>query len=132
MKAGAKTYELLYRATRYGIDLDFEQMNTLRRASITLSRWAEMECGGGNEYASWGIERDETTGIPYLVTYRHNGTTNRHRTPDREAGALKRISAICQEAGIYFYHQTDPRGAALYIAKEPINSQNYSQFLAIC
>lgn len=121
MKAGAKTYELLYKATRYGIDLDFDDMNTLRRASLTLSSWGEMEC-------NYWIDRETTPGKIFLVD--ENG--RRRRIADRETGALSRIKAVCEANGIFFYHQTDPRGAALYIAKEPINSQNYSQNLAIC
>lgn len=121
MKASAKTYELLYKAARYGIDLCYDDMNTLRRASLTLSSWGEMEC-------NFWIDRETVTGKIYLQD--ENG--RRRRISDRETGAINRVKEVCNRNGIYFYHQTDPRGAALYIAKEPINSQNYSQFFAVC
>ena len=101
-------------------DLGFTrgEADALRLAQLTLHRWAELECGGGNDYASWSIERDEDTGKPYMVTYPHNGSSRRHRIADREAGALKRIAAILAEHGtLWSYHQTDPRGCALYVGR---------------
>ena len=47
----------------------------LRRISMTLHRWHEMECGDGNDYGSWAIARGTKTkegfthdddGKPYL------------------------------------------------------------------
>jgi hypothetical protein len=109
------------------------EANTLRRASLTLHRWAELECGDSNDYASWAIERDETSGLPYMVTYPHTGATRRFRIPDRERGALRRVGALCKSAGLHFYHQTDPRGCALYIAAEPMSDCDYSsKGVAIC
>ena len=121
MKARAKTYELLYKATRYGIDLDFESMNTLRRASLTLSSWGEMEC-------NYWVDRETVQG----KIFRQDENGRRYQIADRETGAINRVKAICEANGIYFYHQTDPRGAAIYIASVPLNSQNYSQYFAIC
>ena len=43
-------------------------------------------------------------------------------------GALRRVKAT----GLYFYHQTDPRGAALYVANVPLNNQNYSSIGVCC
>lgn len=106
----------------------------LRRISLTLHRWAEGECGteGGC------IERDETTNKPYWVsdwgTQWGAGKRCRRAIPDREAGALKRLRAIINARNarkyvvntdhygirrdeVQAYHQTDPRGAALYILR---------------
>lgn len=104
----------------------YEASKTLRRASMTLHRWAELECGDGNNYASWSIERDEKTNVPYLVTYPHTGKSHRRKVADRETGALKRIRAILAPLGLHFYHQTDPLGCALYVSKEPLTDQNYN------
>lgn len=89
----------------------------LRRASMTLHRWAEAECGDGNDWASWAIERDENTGKAYRVIYPHNGDTRRIRIPDRQTGARKRASSILARYGFAPYFQTDPRGCALYIIR---------------
>jgi hypothetical protein len=112
-----------------------EESAQLRRIEMTLHRWAELECGDGNDFASWAIERDEQSGLPYLVTYPHDGKPRRTRVADREKGALKRLGKIIaarnsrepsvSPAGAAFglshdvlaYHQTDPRGCALYIVK---------------
>ena len=113
------------------LNLSLQDANTLRRASLVLHRWAELECGNSNSYGAWMIERDETTDRPYMVNhhYRHGqGQDTVTRTPiaDREAGALKRIASVCKANGLYFYHQTDPRGTALYVAREPLTDNNYS------
>jgi hypothetical protein len=102
---------------------------SLRRISMTLHRWHELECGTDNGC----IERDETTGKPYwLSAYGTRWNMNaRARTPmaDREAGAMKRLEKIMSErnkravspgssnTALGYYIQTDPRGAALYIIR---------------
>lgn len=112
--------------------IGFDDVLSLVRAQSTLHRWAELECGDGNEYCSWSIERDENTGKPYRCVYPHaSGTTHRYTTPDREAGALRRVAAICKRNGLHFYHQTDPRGCALYVSNEPLNSSNYTNGIAV-
>jgi hypothetical protein len=88
----------------------------LRRIAMTLHRWHELECGDGNDYASWSIERDETTDKPYLVTYPHDGKSYRTPVADRERGALKRLAGIMTRyPDRLAYVQGDPRGAALWI-----------------
>ena len=132
MTARDATYRLMQQLGARGISLSFDEVNTLRRAQITLHRWAELECGDGNDYASWAIERDETTGHALMVTYPHQGNVRRRRIADKETGALRRIKAICSKWGIYFYHQTDPRGCALYVSNEPLPDHNYTRGVAIC
>lgn len=111
-------------ARRLGIPMD--AAHTLRRAEMTLHRWAEQECGDGNDYASWSIERDDTTGKPYRAWHPHQGATTRTAIADREAGALRRVAQVCTEQGLYYFHQTDPRGCALYVSREPLNDCTYS------
>ncbi len=112
-----------------------DETEALRRISMTLHRWHELECGNGNEYGSWAIERDDKgDGPPFMVHhhYRHDqgkDSTSRTRIPDRETGARKRLATIvdkCNKArhscakpqeGLRFYVQGDPRGAALYILR---------------
>ncbi len=105
------------------LGIGFEDANKLRRIEMTLHRWAELECGDSNEYASWSIERDEETEKPYMVTHQHSPhfgpTTSRHRVADREAGALRRLGRILAAyPDLIPYHQTDPRGCALYILRK--------------
>jgi len=92
---------------------------SLRRISMTLHRWHELECGISNGH----VERDEETGKTYWVpasfSTRASGVpSKRYQTPDREAGALKRLAAIMQRyPSLSSYVQGDPRGAALYILR---------------
>lgn len=127
MTAREKTRDVALRIERRtGKLVDFNDVEALRRAELTLHRWAELECGDGNDRASWAIERDDDTGKPYHCIYWHDGRTSRRLIPDREAGALRRVAAICERNGLHFYHQTDPRGCALFVAGEPLTSRDYS------
>ena len=115
-------YEVLSRLEKAGIS--YEHANALRRISMTLSRWGELECGDGNEYGSWAIERDESTEVPYMVHHRYmhgqgKDTVHRTRIADREKGALKRLQAIMSKhPDLLAYHQTDPRGCAVYLVRK--------------
>ena len=121
------------RLANRGVPASLDDARTLRRAEKTLHRWAEQECGDGNDYASWAIERDETTGKPFMVYHRFTQShSKRVAIPDREAGALRRVAAVCKALGAYFYHQTDPRGCALYVAAEPLTDQTYSTSSVAC
>ena len=90
---------------------------TLRRAQLTLHRWAEEMCNGT-------IQRADEGGYPFRFNDR--GEELYGPIPDRERGALARVEKVCKAAGLFYYHQTDPRGCALFVAAEPLNSQNYS------
>ena len=115
-------YEVINRLQAVGIS--YEHANALRRISMTLSRWGELECGDGNEYGSWAIERDESTEVPYMVHHRYmhgqgKDTVHRTRIADREKGALKRLRAIVTQYPEFIaYHQTDPRGCAVYLVRK--------------
>ena len=112
----------------------------LRRISMTLRRWHELECGNDNGC----IERDEATG---KAMWRNSYSGRLSPIDDRETGAKKRLATIlsrvnqhadwcatvaplvpgriaehgpCNCAGsakLSAYIQTDPRGAALYIIR---------------
>jgi hypothetical protein len=91
--------------------MDLEHAHVLRRISLTLRRWYELECNGE-------IQRDgeKGDGTPFrwsTVTYKPLC-----RIPDREAGAIKRLKSIFQNyPNLSYYLQTDPRGCALYILR---------------
>jgi len=130
MTARNATYALMQKLSTRGISASFDDANTLRRAQLTLHHWAELECGDSNDYASWSIERDEHTDLPYLYTHPHKGEFRKCRIADREAGALKRVAEVCKRIGAHFYHQTDPRGCALYVSNEPLPDHDYTRGVA--
>ena len=123
--------------TLTGLGFTRDEAEQLRRISMTLRRWFELECGDSNQYGSWAIERDgdDDDSIPYMVHhhYRHGqgkDSTTRTRIADRETGARKRLAAIVERRNsstdamlttdfhrVRYYVQTDPRGAALYILR---------------
>lgn len=102
-----------------GMGFSLEECEALRRIQMTLHRWCELECGDGNDYASWSIERDETTDKPHRCVYPHNGPMRRTAVADREKGALKRLAAIMAgHPDLVSHYQTDCRGCALYIIRK--------------
>lgn len=114
------------------LGISTEDALTLIRAESVLHRWAEQECGDGNDFASWAIERDEETGIPYKCVYPHKGESYRFKIRDREAGALRRVQEVCERNSLSWYHQTDPRGCALYASRYEITGSNYPRGVACC
>ncbi len=112
------TLEMIQRLNTLGFNND--EAFTLRRIAMTFHSWDEGECGNGNDYASWSIERDDETNIPYRCTYFHDRVEAvRTRIPDREAGAQKRLDKIMsQHPDFVAYHQGDCRGASLYIVRK--------------
>ena len=142
---------------------------TLRRAQMTLHRWAELECGTddgsggtvsierrdpgcrctqcghraeGQQYANNGTPCPQCgdpaplriQGAAFLRHQRRDArgqwVDSQRVTPDREAGALRRVAAACKALGLSWYHQTDPRGCALYVDGKPLTHQNYPHGVA--
>jgi hypothetical protein len=124
-----QTDELARAAHARSISLSYDDANTLRRAALTLQRWAEGECGSSGKFADWAIQRDDD-GKPWRYIYPHRGPNVRYSIPDRERGALRRVAAICERLGLHYYHQGDPRGCSLYIDAEPIPDNNYTRAIA--
>lgn len=142
-----KTADFFNRMAALGFSYD--EANKLRLIEKTLQRWAELECGDSNNYASWAIERDEGTEKPFMIRHVYGqagrngmiGTKDRTiKTPvaDREKGALKRLSNIMEShPGLVSYHQTDPRGCALYVLrKSDLNGDSidsvYTRGFGVC
>jgi hypothetical protein len=60
---------------------------------------------------------------------------NGELTEDQEKGktiaVYKRINAILNPYDLHWYHQTDPRGAALYISTVELTQANYTSALCV-
>ncbi len=98
-------------STLQAIGISYADAVALRRISMTLHRWHELECGTDHGC----IERDETTGKTYWLNAM---TGRRFPSNDRETGAKKRLAAIMgRYPTLSAYIQGDPRGAALYILR---------------
>jgi hypothetical protein len=121
-KERAQVLEQLYRK-----GISYQDAHALRRISMTLHRWFELECGDGNDYSSWSIERDEHTNKPYTVVYPNQGKAYRRPIADRETGAYKRLALIMEKyPALIHYVQTDCRGASLYILT--VEQANYGGY----
>ena len=135
-KQEAQTRSHMLRALN-SLGFSSSECQTLRRASMTLHRWHELECGTGDGQRSQSVERDEATGKTCMrIQYPSKAgyVDRKYPTPDRETGAKKRIARAvdaCNKArlthmtdgkmtpqdGLGYFVQTDPRGAALYILR---------------
>ena len=121
MKTSAKDRtEVINRLQKLGFN--YEQANKLRRISLTLNRWFEMECGTENEAGtSFSIERDEVTEKPFQrIQYNSGGkwVDRKYPVADREKGARKRLASLMASfPTLTPYIQGDCRGAALYILR---------------
>lgn len=121
--------------------IQYHDAVVLRRISMTLHRWHELECGDGNDYASWCISRGKKTGKvfeyddngrPYIERHAHTANQPTYTLiADRERGALKRLNSIMANyPNLTAYVQGDPRGASLYIG-ENLTDTNYSNGIAV-
>lgn len=112
------------------IGINYGDACELRRISMTLHRWHELECGDSNNYTSWCITRGQKNGVefiyaddgaPYVERHYHSSAAGRAEyaaIPDRERGAQKRLAKIMKRyPALQAYVQGDPRGAALYILR---------------
>lgn len=123
-------FRMFERLRELGITSD--HCEQLRRISMTLRRWFELECGNGNDHGSWCITRGrkvakvfthDDDGTPFMERHHyahgHGKDTVTHTAlADRENGAKKRLAAIMANyPTLSVYVQTDPRGAALYVLK---------------
>ena len=109
-KEAIRQTELLRKLEAHGFtESEFDR---LRRISMTLHRWAEHECNGEIEVDDDGKAFHVSQG------FAPSWKETRYPTANREAGALKRLSVIMAgHPGWTYYHQTDPRGAALYLVE---------------
>ena len=101
-------------------------IDALGRIERVLHRWAEDECNGD-------IERDEVTGRPSRVY----GVDREVRqvVPDHERDALARLAGIMAGyPALQAYHQSDPRGCALYILPASLTEleRHYTDGIAVC
>lgn len=104
--------------------VNLAEARTLRRAQLTLHRWAEEMCNGT-------IQRHEDEQDKPFRHYQDGHTNERsYPIPDREAGALRRVEQVCKDCGLHYYHNTDPRGCALWVATFPLDQSNYNQGIA--
>ncbi len=88
----------------------YTEADKLRSIEKTLHRWSEHECNGNIQR-----EGDNGEGKP---RWHSSDDSKGYRIADREAGALRRLQQImANHPALWFYHQGDPRGCALYIGR---------------
>ena len=136
--------DLLHQENRLiALGISRDDAAALRRISMTLRRWFELECGTGEGQVSRSIERDGENGDGKPRRYyetRNGDIIKGSLVPDRERGALKRLNGIMESHPDFLaYHQGDPRGCALYVVPKaeltrtglPVDAI-YNNGIAVC
>lgn len=119
--------EIVARLVQLGIA--YHHAENLRRISMTLQRWFELECGveGGMPNSTLSVEREggdgDGDGKPFCrIQYMERGgkwIDRKSPVRDREKGARKRLASIMADyPDLVPYVQTDPRGCAVYVLKK--------------
>jgi len=82
------------------LGINKNQYNWLRRKGEALRKVYEMDC---------------------------NGEFIKEDTADRKEGfLLRQVNPYIEKLGLKVYYQTDPRGATLYLDKDPIPENSYT------
>jgi len=119
----------------------YDDTTALLKAERALRKWGELTCGTGDGNRSVHISRDESGRPFYRVQFYAGGQWRERIKPrrDTEKAALAKVDAImAKKLGFRAYHQTDPRGCALYVIRpsdiEPGENVRalYSRGIAIC
>lgn len=97
----------------FGIDKN--SYNRLRRSAEGLTRadtnYANGTTGGEPKYSGNKIVNEYTE--------------KNHRKDTDEA--FKKIASMAKKMGLHYYHQSDPRGASLYVSKKRMSQENYNR-----
>jgi len=119
----------------------YDETTALLKAERALRKWGELACGTGVGNRSVHVFRDESGKPFYRVQYFHAGKWRESIQPkrDTEKLALAKVDAImANKPGFRAYHQTDPRGCALYVMRpgdiEPGENVHalYNRGIALC
>lgn len=101
-----------------------------------LLSFAEMHA---KDYAPWVLTQDFITvrklarRLSSIDTHACNGTkyTEDESYEKATKRVYKQLDALLSQHRINWYHQSDPRGAALYLSRQPMSNINYSNGVAI-
>lgn len=97
------------------LGIDKNAYNAYRRHGQALHRADENSANGTRNGESPRYEGSK------LV----NGYTEEHY--DKETKPIHaKLKEMTKTHGLHYYHQSDPRGATLHLAKEKLDSNNYS------
>jgi hypothetical protein len=112
-KKERESYNKYRESTSSKLGIDKNEYNRLRRAAQSLHRSDEDSAMGTKEW-------------------RHNQNSNKEykeKEYKKDVGhAFKKAKAkaLQKAKGLHFHHQSDPRGASLYVAKEKLKDTDYS------
>ena len=98
-------------------------------------RFCNLKNGHGNGYTNakdFMLLRKLANNLSKLDTDNCNGVYQNDDDYWQALGKIEaKISIKCLELGLKWYHQTDPRGASLYIDDREMTQADYTQGLAI-
>lgn len=90
-----------------------QAFNLLCSLERRLHKWAEDECNGRIQWEEDPLTGEEIPRLHHLDRY-GSYTVRGGVIPNREATYLAQAANIAAQCGGLVYHQSDPRGCALY------------------
>jgi hypothetical protein len=87
------------------------EWETLKRLAKTLHKWAEDECNGAIQWEGISEETPRRYYVDSYGCYSKPGPIIRNK----EQECLNTAARLAASHGLSIYHQTDPRGIALYV-----------------
>lgn len=96
---------------KLGKELPTETLEALYRYSHAVGAFDELLCGLDRRR----VETDDDGNFWDVRTNARGYETARHKVTDPRPGSIKRANAHAKPFGLRVYHQTDPRGVALYL-----------------
>lgn len=122
-KRQAERFAFIQRA----LNISPDEVQHLLTQEKFLHTWHEKECG--NDYGCIQWEDVNGTERPFWMS---NRTYKTSPMRDTYTPRKERLAQWCAERGLHFYIQPDPRGCALYVAREPLPEFNYTKGVACC
>jgi hypothetical protein len=106
--------------------------NNIRQA-ILLNSFLQ-----GQDISAYGIEQiysqylKLSKSLSKIDTQNCNGTISEELYTKKVNAIYTKLDTLKDTYNIHYYHQGDPRGVALYIAKIGLTQSNYNNGVAIC
>ena len=82
-----------------------------------------------NEYNSFRLNGQALHNIYEMSC---NGEIEEDQYQSATGRLYAKLDAKAKELGLYIFYQTDPRGATIYLSKEPIADNNYNRLGSEC
>lgn len=97
--------------------IQFDTIKRLRQLALRIHRQLEIQCNGSKYEYRANMNYD---------AWLNQAQSDVVKSIRADEKCRDEIVRICAENDLFFYIQEDPRGGTLYISKEKLTDQNYT------